>query len=164
MYRLIALQQWPGRDCSLQFDAGARGALPSRNSAHGWNRAAPAAGNGHLNRQLHTSQFMTKSSLNPNQRRTVEIIEALGFGVIERLSIRGGLPCYEQEPHIVQSIKLDSESEAPPDRSYPDLTLKKEFESLFDQLKRLGDAIVDIEIRHSLPSRLVLERRYKELL
>ena len=39
---------------------------------------------------------MTKSSLNPGQRRTVEIIEALGFGVIERLSIRGGLPCLNQ--------------------------------------------------------------------
>ena len=49
---------------------------------------------------------MTKSSLNPDQRRTVEIIEALGFGVIERLLIRGGLPCYEEEPRVVQAIKL----------------------------------------------------------
>jgi hypothetical protein len=38
---------------------------------------------------------MTKSSLNLGQRRTVEIIEALRFGVIERLVIRGGLPCFE---------------------------------------------------------------------
>jgi hypothetical protein len=107
---------------------------------------------------------MTKSSLSPSQRRTVEIIEALGFGVIERLLIRGGLPCYEPRPRIVQTIKLGSEPERQPNRSYADLTLKKEFESLFDQLSRLGDATVDIEIRHSLPFRLVLERRYKELL
>ncbi len=106
---------------------------------------------------------MTKSCLNPGQRRTVEIIEALGFGVVERLSIRGGLPCYEPEPRIVQAIKLDCEPERP-DRSSADLTLKKEFESLFNRLSRLGDATVDIEIRHSLPFRLVLERRYKELL
>lgn len=107
---------------------------------------------------------MTKSCLNPGQRRTVEIIEALGFGVIERLLIRGGLPCYDPEPRIVQAIKLDSEPEPQPDRAYPDLMLRKEFESLFDQLSRLGDATVDIEIRHRLPVRLVLERRYKELL
>ncbi len=107
---------------------------------------------------------MTKSSLNPGQRRTVEIIEALGFGVIERLLICGGLPCYEPEPRIVQAIKLHAEPERQPDRSYADLTLKKEFESLFDQLSRLRDGIVDIEVRHSLPFRLVLERRYKELL
>jgi hypothetical protein len=107
---------------------------------------------------------MTKSSLNPSQRQTVEIIEALGFGVIERLMIRGGLPCYEPEPRIVQAIKLDSEPERQPDDGNADLTLKKEFESLFDQLSRLGDGIVDIEVRHSAPFRLVLERRYKALL
>ena len=42
--------------------------------------------------------------------------------------------------------------------------LKKEFENLFEQLSRLGNGFVDIEVRHRLPSRLVLERRYKELL
>lgn len=107
---------------------------------------------------------MTKSSLNPGQRRTVEIIEALSFGVIERLLIRGGLPCYEPEPRIVQAIKLNSEPERQPNRGCADLMLKREFETLFDQLSRLRDGIVDIEVRHSLPSRLVLERRYKELL
>ena len=107
---------------------------------------------------------MTKSSLNSSQRRTVEIIEGLGFGVIERLLIRGGLPCYDREPRIVQAIKLDSEPDRQPDRSCIDLTLKKEFESLFDQLSRLRDGVVDIEVRHSLPFRLVLERSYKELL
>jgi hypothetical protein len=106
---------------------------------------------------------MTKSSLNLSQRRTVEIIEALGFGVIERLSIRGGLPCYEPEPRIVQAIKLDSEPERQHDRN-ADLTLKKEFESLFNHLSQLRDGVVDIEVRHGTPFRLVLERRYEELL
>src|SRR6266567_2041095 len=82
---------------------------------------------------------MTKSSLNPSQRQMVEIVEALGFGVIERLLIRGGLPCYEPEPRIVQAIKLDSEPERRPDDGHSDLTLKKEFVSLFDQLSRLRD-------------------------
>jgi hypothetical protein len=53
---------------------------------------------------------MTKSSLNAVQRQTVEIIESLGFGSIERLSVRDGLPCYEPEPRIVQAIKLDFRS------------------------------------------------------
>jgi len=77
---------------------------------------------------------MTKSSLNPGQRQIVEIIEALGFVVIESLLIRGGLPCFNPEPRIVQTIKLGSETERQPDRSCADFTLKKEFESLFDQL------------------------------
>src|SRR5262249_38711485 len=52
---------------------------------------------------------MTRDYLNPDQRRTVDIIQELGLGVIERLLIRGGAPCYEPEPRIVQEIKLDSE-------------------------------------------------------
>jgi hypothetical protein len=74
------------------------------------------------------------------------------------------LPCYEPEPRIVQAIKLDSEPERLPDCSCADLTLKKEFESLFEQLSRLHDGIVEIEVRHSAPFRLVVERRCKDLL
>ena len=107
---------------------------------------------------------MTKSALGLGQRRTVEIIEELGFGRIEQLLIRDGEPCYKRAPRIVQEIKLSSEHEWPVDRSSADLTLKKEFESLFEQLIRLRDGIVDIEVRHSAPFRLVLERRCKELL
>ena len=50
-----------------------------------------------------------------------------------------------------------------PNQTDGDLTLKKEFESLFDQLSRLQDGFVDIEVRHSLPFRLVLERRIEAL-
>jgi hypothetical protein len=107
---------------------------------------------------------MTKSSLEPNQRRIVEIIEALGFGIIEHLSIRDGLPCYDPEPRIIQTIKLASGPGRQPDRSCADLTLKKEFKDLFHQLTQLGSAVVDIEVQHSLPFKIVRERRYQELL
>lgn len=106
---------------------------------------------------------MTKSSLNADECRTAEIIEALGFGVIGGLVIRGGSPCYEREPRLVQTIKLDLEPERQTERGCADLTLKREFESLFHRLHDLGDAIVDIEIRHGLPFKLVVERRRAEL-
>jgi hypothetical protein len=106
---------------------------------------------------------MTKSSLTPDQRRTVEIIEALRFGVIERLSIRGGIPCYETDPHIVQAIKLDSDTPGDAGHCHADLTLKREFDNLFHELAGLSDALVDVEIRHGLPVRLVLERSFQEL-
>ena len=107
---------------------------------------------------------MTKASLNAGQRLTVELIEALGFGVVERLMISGGVPILEPEPRIVQAVKLDSEPQWQRESSDADLTLKKEFENLFDGLARLRDGVVDIEVRHGLPTRLVMERRYKELL
>src|SRR5688572_23970100 len=38
---------------------------------------------------------MTSGSLNPGQRRTLEIIQAMGFGRVEDLSIRSGEPYFE---------------------------------------------------------------------
>jgi len=106
---------------------------------------------------------MTKSDLNSDQRQTVEIIEALGFGVVEGLVIRGGTPCYGREPRLVQTIKLDLEPDRRTERGCADLTLKREFVSLFRRLRDLGDAVVDIEIRHGMPFKLVVERRRAEL-
>jgi hypothetical protein len=105
---------------------------------------------------------MNKSSLAPTQQRIQEIIEALGFGVIERLAIRGGVPRYEPEPHIVQSIKLEPDPEHPPIRDNHDGPLKKEFESLFHLLSQVPDGVVDIEVRHGLPFRVLRHRHHAE--
>jgi hypothetical protein len=107
---------------------------------------------------------MTRSSLNAAQLRTMVIIETLGFGVIARLSINNGSPHYVPEPCITQEIKLAADPAPQPHGDCPDLTLKKEFERLFDQLSQLRSGIVDIEVRHSAPFKLVVERRFEELL
>lgn len=105
---------------------------------------------------------MTRGSLSAGQRRLLAIIEGLSWGRIEGLSIRDGQPSYDLPPRIVQEIKLGSEpSPRPPDGGAA-CALKKEFEVLFHQLSALRDGGVDIEIRHSVPFRLVLERRYAE--
>ena len=106
---------------------------------------------------------MTRSCLEPGQRRTVDVIKALRFGVIEGLLIRGGLPCYERGPGIVQTIKLDSAPERPPDCKESDLTLKIEFERLFGRLSQLQDGFVDVEFRHGAPFRLIVKRCEKDL-
>jgi len=80
---------------------------------------------------------MSRERLNPGQRRTVEIIQTLGFGVIEHLSIRDGSPCYEPEPRIIQAIKLGSDSEQASNSNKDGIPVKKEFEDLFNQLRRI---------------------------
>jgi hypothetical protein len=101
---------------------------------------------------------MTKRSLDPRRFRLVEIIEELVFGRIEKLSIVDGEPSYERAFQIVQEIKLGSLPQRRPDDGDSDLTLKKEFEDLFSELSRLRDGVVDIEVRHATPFKLVLER------
>lgn len=107
---------------------------------------------------------MTERSLNQEQRWTLEIIAKLGFGRIEQLSIRNGKPCFDPAPRIVEELRLASDSEQRPDLNNPDLTLKQEFQKLFGHLERLLDGVVVIEVRHSVPFRLIAERRYTELL
>ena len=107
---------------------------------------------------------LTKRSLDPVQLKLVETIEELGFGRIEQISIRDCKPCCEPATQIVQEIKLGSETEPRVEPSNADLTLKSEFERLFNQLDRLGDGLVDIEIRHGVPFRLIVKRFRKEVL
>jgi hypothetical protein len=106
---------------------------------------------------------MKTVSLTPAQRRTQKVIEALGFGVIQRLVISEGQPCYDPTPHIVQSIKLGSRSE-PARQPGDDGLLKNAFADLFERLATLCDCAVDIEVRHGLPFRLIVERDCTELL
>jgi hypothetical protein len=101
----------------------------------------------------------TKRSLDPAQLKLVEAIEALVFGRIAHLYIRGGKPCFERAPRIVQEIKIDSEPQRRSDHGGADLTLKKQFETLFDQLSQLGDGLVDVEIRHGIPFKLFVRRK-----
>ena len=107
---------------------------------------------------------MNKRSLDPVALRLVEIIEELGFGRIEQISVCDGKPCFERATEVVQEIKLGSEIEPRVEHSNADLTLKSEFERLFNLLDQLRDGIVDIEIRHGVPFRLVVKRFRKELL
>ena len=101
---------------------------------------------------------MTWDSLKEGQRRTVEIIDGLPFGRIASLWIINGLPCYDRPHRIVRDIKLTAEPEPQPHRARPDVTLKKEFETLFDLLANVCDGTVDIETRHSLPFKLTVYR------
>lgn len=104
---------------------------------------------------------MKTVSLTPAQRRMLEIIRALRFGIIQAIVIRGGQPYYDPAPRIVQSIKLGSHPE--PSRQAGDNdTLHKAFAYLFEHLDTLGDCTVNIEVQHGLPFRLIVERSWEE--
>lgn len=110
----------------------------------------------------HGETGVTKSSLDAGRHRLLEIIEELGFSRIEQLEIQSGAPRYDPAPRILQEIRLGSEPEHRSDPTSADLTLKKEVARLFDQLNQLHDGFVDIEVRHSIPFRLVLKRRHTD--
>lgn len=106
---------------------------------------------------------LTKRSLDPAQLKLVETVEKLCWGRIEQMPVHKGMPCLEQAAQTVREIKLGSEAE-PFARSQADLTLKYEFERLLNELSQLGDGLVDVEIRHGVPFKLLVRRSGKELL
>lgn len=103
----------------------------------------------------------TRSSFNQAQLKLALIIQGLGFGNIEGLSIRAGQPSFDPAARIVQSIKLGAHPESVRRASEND-TLKKAFADLFEHLSTLGDCTVGIEVQHGLPFRLILERSCEE--
>jgi hypothetical protein len=104
-----------------------------------------------------------RSALTPARQRLLSIMQGVRFGRIEGLIIRNSEPCFEQPLRIVEEIRLASDADYRAASSDGDFELKKEVTVLFDRLTRLRDGVVNIEVRHSAPFRLVLERCFKDL-
>jgi hypothetical protein len=102
----------------------------------------------------------TKATLSPNRRRLVETMQALNFGSIEQVQIRGGEPVFSPAPRLIQEIKIGSADGGPrPELVREDFPLKTSVLELFDHLDRLNDGIVNaVEVRYGLPFRVILER------
>jgi hypothetical protein len=88
------------------------------------------------------------------QLKLAAIIKRLIFGHVGGLRVRDGLPVFDPPPHIVQAIRLGSRTPHR-DSDCAESTLQAEFSELFDHLAHLRDGIVDIDVRHGLPFRLV---------
>lgn len=99
-----------------------------------------------------------KSDLSAAGVQLLEIIDSLGFGVIEELVIRDGEPCFHPAPRVLKDIKIGyletGAREGVRDR---DFALKNGVIQLFEHLSPLRSARVTIEVKHSLPFRIVVE-------
>ena len=98
------------------------------------------------------NQLITKSSLTPALARLIELLQALNFGRVEALTIRGGQPVFDPPPHIVQKIKMGADNGPRPEIGYADFRLKDGIIELLEIIARLQDGeIRTIEVRCGLP-------------
>jgi hypothetical protein len=98
-----------------------------------------------------------KSGLSEGRRRLLELMQALNFGRIEGLPVRGGEPVLEPPPRAVREIKLGGENGPRPEAGRPDFPLKRQVGELFAHLAAVGDGTVEVlEVRHGLPVRLLV--------
>ena len=99
------------------------------------------------------------SSLSTARKKLLELIDETHFGRIEATILRGE-PDFSQPPTITKEIKLGLARPARSERNRAYFAIKSQFIELFDQLDRLRDgSIVTIEVRHSLPARLIVAER-----
>ena len=97
-------------------------------------------------------QLITKSSISPESARLVELMQAVNFGRIEDLVIRGGQPLFSPSPRIIEKVKIGGDHGPRPEIGYADFRLKVATVELLELFARLGDGEVRvIEIRFGLP-------------
>ena len=74
-----------------------------------------------------------------------------------KLAIRGGQPVLDSPPEIVREVKFGGENGPRPEAAIEDFLLKAQVVEFFDQLRRLGDGVVEsLEIKHGLPFRMTV--------
>jgi hypothetical protein len=97
-------------------------------------------------------------SLSQARQQLLELMQEINFGRIEQLRISNREPCLEPQPRIVWEIKLGSENGCRPERDKEDFVLRKEIREFFNHLDSLQAAVIDIEVKHGVPFRLIVER------
>jgi hypothetical protein len=102
------------------------------------------------------------SQISPARQRLVEIIESLGFGAIE-LDVAHSEPSFDPPPKILQDIKIGGGSEPRTESVHRDFTLTSKMVEMFEHLDRLTSANVKIEVKHSQPFRLTIERTGQQI-
>jgi hypothetical protein len=103
----------------------------------------------------------TKSSLSTQQKLLLETMQRMNFGRIVGLAVSGGQPVFSPPPRIIKDVKLGAADNEPRlELHASDFALKREHIELFENLRRLGDGIIEsIEIKSGLPFRLTIEQQ-----
>ena len=99
----------------------------------------------------------SKADLPPAGARLVELMQGINFGRIDGLIVRGGQPILDPPSEIVRQVKFGGENGPRPETAIEDFLLKSQVVECFDQLRRLGDGVVEsLEIKNGLPFRMTV--------
>jgi hypothetical protein len=106
------------------------------------------------------NQPITKSSLPPALARLVELLQALNFGRVEALTVRGGQPVFDPPPRVIQKLKMGADNAPRPEIGHSDFRLKDGVIELLEMIARLDNGeIRSIEVRCGLPVSAEIEWR-----
>ncbi len=106
---------------------------------------------------VHTAT--TLASLSPARQLLVRLMQEIGFGFVERLTVRQGEPVMEPKPHVVLQAKFGSGYGCfRPESGISDFVLKAEVRQLLARIEEMGDGtVLSLEVRHGLPFVMTFE-------
>jgi hypothetical protein len=96
----------------------------------------------------------SKSSLSPDRRRLIELMQRVNFGRIEGLAVRHGEPVIDDAnpPRVVLELKFGADNGPRPEARIADFSLKAQVLELFAHLDRLRNAHIEsLTVKHGLP-------------
>lgn len=97
------------------------------------------------------------SSLPPDRRGLLQLMQHMNFGRVERLLVRDGQPVLDPPPRQFLEIKIGGENGPRPEIVAGDFLLKQQVVELFDYLDKLQNGVIDVlEIKHGLPFRMTV--------
>ena len=100
----------------------------------------------------------TKSDLSPERRSLIERMQALNFGCIRNIEIRGGEPRFTPATTIQRLVRLGGQNQPRPEVALDDFVLKDKIVQLFDTFDQLGEGrILKLTIKAGLPFDMTLE-------
>jgi hypothetical protein len=103
-----------------------------------------------------------KQSLSPGARQLVELMQHIGYGSVEELSIVRGEPNFDRLPRVTREIKF-GERETTQASMSTDAAPKRHVIELFAALVGIGDGVIErLEVRHGLPFRMIIAEPFAE--
>ncbi len=101
---------------------------------------------------------MTKNELSVPQRKLLGLMQKVGYGRINNLTVEKGEPVLSTDSSIERDLKLGANDYFP--KAGEDFVLKKKMAEFFDQLTEIKDGFIrKIEIRGGLPILLQIEEK-----
>lgn len=101
---------------------------------------------------------VTLSRLSTAQRQLLHLMQAINYGRIVDLPVRGGQPVLSPRPRIIREIKFGADNGPRSEAARTDFAVKVQVRDLFAQLEALGDGQIPcIEVQRGLPFRMTVE-------
>jgi len=101
---------------------------------------------------------VNKREISALQRKLLELMQEVNFGLIKGLVVKDGEPVFDPPPRVVREIKLGGENGPRHELGSDDFALKSKVAEFFEHLSRLSNGTVEsIEIKHGLPFLMNIE-------